>query len=359
MPRQAWRHAAQPCTSPRSRGTAVARAAPPVRRRPSPPPTHIHERDQQRQDDCGAGVGRGQGSGVRLWRSGGAARVLKVGDQAVEEAALGALRHRFDQRRPSKPAPRQITAKSVELQHAVDLDLRERRRQTDEVSLLFCRYAQRLYGEGREAYLAIEAGRTSPSITPRIDAGNSRGINHMVAGMGRTTVTSRTSREPHAAVNRASSHGCPGGRGSGAPRPGAPGRRVEALGGRRGTSGRPGRGRPRMSKCGRVSVPAIAPTIVSVVSRRRTLVQPRYAGRHVLVSGLMTSLSTAGHIGPVLEPLPRCVDVNGHRAQPPRRRQLPRREQDRKPASAFPVRQGEQLDFALALENVEGHEVGE
>ncbi|MFJ8856759.1 hypothetical protein, partial [Streptomyces sp. NPDC102437] len=67
------------------------------------------------------------------------------------------------QHRPLKPAP---AAKSAELQQAVDLDLQERRQQTGEAILLFSQCAQRLYGEGREAYLAIEAGRSSLSITP-------------------------------------------------------------------------------------------------------------------------------------------------------------------------------------------------
>jgi uncharacterized protein YydD (DUF2326 family) len=83
-------------------------------------------------------------------------------------------------RQTLEASTRQITAKSLELQQAVDLDLQERRQQTDEAILLFSRYAQRLYGEGREAYLAIEAGRTSLNITPRIDADDSRGINNMV-----------------------------------------------------------------------------------------------------------------------------------------------------------------------------------
>ncbi|MEV6654871.1 DUF2326 domain-containing protein [Streptomyces sp. NPDC051219] len=62
----------------------------------------------------------------------------------------------------------------------MDTDLQERRQQTNEAILLFSQYAQRLYGEGREAYLAIEAGRSSLSITPRIDSDDSRGINNMV-----------------------------------------------------------------------------------------------------------------------------------------------------------------------------------
>ncbi|MFE5092316.1 hypothetical protein ACFRCI_18495 [Streptomyces sp. NPDC056638] len=65
----------------------------------------------------------------------------------------------------------------MELRQAVDIDLQERRRQTDEAILLFSHYAQRLYGEGRETYLAIEAGRNNLTITPCIDSDGSRGIS--------------------------------------------------------------------------------------------------------------------------------------------------------------------------------------
>ncbi|WSW01785.1 DUF2326 domain-containing protein [Streptomyces sp. NBC_01006] len=134
-------------------------------------------RRQERAD-----LGEDQARLLRELADGGALEALTALQTALgrEEAALGALRHRFDAAQALEASARQITAKSVELQHAVDLDLRERRQQTDEAILLFSRYAQRLYGEGRGAYLAIEAGRTSLSITPRIDADDSRGINNMV-----------------------------------------------------------------------------------------------------------------------------------------------------------------------------------
>lgn len=134
-------------------------------------------RRQERAD-----LGEDQARLLRELADGGALEALTALQTALgrEEAALGALRHRFDAAQALEASARQITAKSVELQQAVDLDLRERRRQTDEAILLFSRYAQRLYGEGREAYLAIEAGRSSLSITPRIDADDSRGINNMV-----------------------------------------------------------------------------------------------------------------------------------------------------------------------------------
>ncbi|WP_411111551.1 hypothetical protein [Streptomyces sp. c-19] len=60
------------------------------------------------------------------------------------EAALGALRHRFEAARTLGASARQITAKSIELQQAADTDLQERRQQTNEAILLFSQYAQRL-----------------------------------------------------------------------------------------------------------------------------------------------------------------------------------------------------------------------
>ncbi|WP_318839618.1 ABC-three component system protein [Streptomyces arboris] len=134
-------------------------------------------RRQERAD-----LGEDQARLLRELADGGALEALTALQTALgrEEAALGALRHRFDAAQALEASARQITAKSVELQQAVDLDLRERRQQTDEAILLFSRYAQRLYGEGREAYLAIDAGRNSLSITPRIDADDSRGINNII-----------------------------------------------------------------------------------------------------------------------------------------------------------------------------------
>ncbi|MEK8141664.1 ABC-three component system protein [Streptomyces sp. M10(2022)] len=137
----------------------------------------LASRRQERAD-----LGEDQARLLRELADGGALEALTALQTALgrEEAALGALRHRFDAAQALEASARQITAKSVELQQAVDLDLRERRQQTGEAILLFSQYAQRLYGEGREAYLAIEAGRSSLSITPRIDADDSRGINNMV-----------------------------------------------------------------------------------------------------------------------------------------------------------------------------------
>ncbi|MFD3780289.1 ABC-three component system protein [Streptomyces sp. NPDC058612] len=129
-----------------------------------------------------ARLGEDQARLLRELADGGALGALTALQTALgrEEAALGALRHRFEAAQTLEASARQITAKSVELQQAVDTDLQERRQQTNEAILLFSQYAQRLYGEGREAYLAIQAGRSSLTITPRIDSDDSRGIASMV-----------------------------------------------------------------------------------------------------------------------------------------------------------------------------------
>ncbi|MFE6555469.1 ABC-three component system protein [Streptomyces sp. NPDC057746] len=129
-----------------------------------------------------ARLGEDQARLLRDLAEGGALGALTALQTALgrEEAALAALRHRFEAAQTLEASARQITTKSVELQQAVDTDLQERQQQTNEAILLFSQYAQRLYGQGREAYLAIEAGRSSLSITPRIDSDDSRGISNMV-----------------------------------------------------------------------------------------------------------------------------------------------------------------------------------
>ena len=58
----------------------------------------------------------------------------------------GALRHRYDAAQTLESSSRQITAKRIELQQAVETDLDEREQQTREATLLFSRFAQALYG---------------------------------------------------------------------------------------------------------------------------------------------------------------------------------------------------------------------
>ncbi|MET8626338.1 ABC-three component system protein [Kitasatospora sp. NPDC004669] len=128
-----------------------------------------------------ARLGDEQARLLRQLAEGGALEALTALQQAMarEEAALGALRHRYDAAQTLEASSRQITAKRIELQQELDADIDERSEQTREATLLFSRFAQALYGT-REAFLAIEAGRHSLNVTPRIDSDGSRGIGNMV-----------------------------------------------------------------------------------------------------------------------------------------------------------------------------------
>lgn len=128
-----------------------------------------------------ARLGEEQARILRTLAEGGALEALTALQQALarEEATLEALRHRYDAAQTLEASSRQITAKRIELQQSMETDLDERGQQTREATLLFSRFAQALYGT-REAFLAIQAGRESLTITPRIDSDDSRGIGNMV-----------------------------------------------------------------------------------------------------------------------------------------------------------------------------------
>ncbi|MFF2956756.1 ABC-three component system protein [Kitasatospora sp. NPDC057965] len=128
-----------------------------------------------------AALGDEQARLLRALAEGGALEALTALQQALarEEAALAALRHRFEAAQTLESSARQIKAKRIELQQAVETDLDERSQQRREATELFSRFAQALYGT-RDAYLAIQAGPESLTITPRIDSDNSRGIGNMV-----------------------------------------------------------------------------------------------------------------------------------------------------------------------------------
>ncbi|MGO4417769.1 ABC-three component system protein, partial [Streptomyces sp. MCAF7] len=129
-----------------------------------------------------ARLGEEQSRLLRVLHDGGALEALTALQQALarEQAALEALRHRYEAAQTLEASARQITAQRLQLQQAVTTDLDERAEQTSEATLLFSQYAQRLYGEGREAYLAIEAGPSSLQIRPHIHSDDSRGIGNMV-----------------------------------------------------------------------------------------------------------------------------------------------------------------------------------
>jgi uncharacterized protein YydD (DUF2326 family) len=98
----------------------------------------LTERLQSRRAER-ARLGEDQACLLRDLAEGGALEALTALQTALgrEEAALQALRHRFEADPTLEASARQITAKSVELQQAVDTDLQERRRQTDEAIPLF------------------------------------------------------------------------------------------------------------------------------------------------------------------------------------------------------------------------------
>ncbi|MFI0592397.1 ABC-three component system protein [Streptomyces griseus] len=129
-----------------------------------------------------SGLGEEQARLLRVLNDGGALEALTALQQAMarEQASLEALRHRYDAAQTLEASARQITTQRIQLQQAVSTDLDERFEHTSEATLLFSQYAQRLYGQGREAYLAIEAGPNSLQIRPHIHSDDSRGISSMV-----------------------------------------------------------------------------------------------------------------------------------------------------------------------------------
>jgi uncharacterized protein YydD (DUF2326 family) len=99
---------------------------------------------------------------------------------AREVADLEALRNRYAAASALEASAREIAGMRLQMQADMTRDLEERVSQTTEATLLFGEYAQALYGQGREAYLAIDAGRNALKISPRIDSDESRGIGNMV-----------------------------------------------------------------------------------------------------------------------------------------------------------------------------------
>ncbi|MFJ2444398.1 ABC-three component system protein [Streptomyces sp. NPDC087658] len=143
--------------------------------------TEISERLEARRAERSR-LGEEQARLLRVLNDGGALEALTALQQAMarEQATLEALKHRYDAAQTLEASARQITTQRLQLQQAVSTDLDERFEHTTEATLLFSQYAQRLYGQGREAYLAIEAGPNSLQIRPHIHSDDSRGISSMV-----------------------------------------------------------------------------------------------------------------------------------------------------------------------------------
>jgi uncharacterized protein YydD (DUF2326 family) len=127
-------------------------------------------------------LGREQTEILRTLNDGGALQALTSLQTVLarEVSDLEALRNRYEAAAALESSAREIASMRLELQEEMTHDLDERVVQTSEATLLFGEFAQALYGEGRSAYLAIEAGRNSLKIVPRIDSDDSRGIGNMV-----------------------------------------------------------------------------------------------------------------------------------------------------------------------------------
>lgn len=117
---------------------------------------------------------------LRQLSEGGALEALTTLQMALgrEEAALGALAHRFEAAQAVEAGTRELAAERVELEREVANDIQDRRFQVDQATLLFNSLVGRLYAD-RHAYLAIDAGATSLKIDPKISGDRSQGITRM------------------------------------------------------------------------------------------------------------------------------------------------------------------------------------
>ncbi|QIP73207.1 ABC-three component system protein [Streptomyces sp. VN1] len=127
-------------------------------------------------------LGAELGSVLHTLDEGGALEALTALQQALaqKQAFVEALRHRYEAAQTLEAGALEIKAKRLQLQTALKSDLDERVRQTDEATVLFSEFAQRLYEPGRLAYLEFDAGPSSLKIVPHVDSDDSRGINNMV-----------------------------------------------------------------------------------------------------------------------------------------------------------------------------------
>lgn len=127
-------------------------------------------------------LGAEQSGLLRLLNEGGALEALTSLQTVLarEISRMEGLRSRYEAAAALEASSREIAGTRLELQDEMTRDLDGREAQTAEATLLFGEFAQHLYGEGRSAYLAIDAGRNSLKIVPRIDSDESRGIGNMV-----------------------------------------------------------------------------------------------------------------------------------------------------------------------------------
>jgi uncharacterized protein YydD (DUF2326 family) len=112
---------------------------------------------------------------------GGALEVLTTLQKvlAQEEARFGALEHRLAAAEAVEDSSQEIESARVELTREMQVDLDERQEKITEATLLFYDLARALYGKDRSAFLAVEAGKNSLKIVPKINSDASQGINKM------------------------------------------------------------------------------------------------------------------------------------------------------------------------------------
>ncbi|MGY4767543.1 ABC-three component system protein [Kribbella sp. CWNU-51] len=127
-------------------------------------------------------LGEEQARVLRLLNEGGALEALTALQEILgqERATLEALRHRYEAAVALEASAAEIKAERGKLEAEIRMDLRERDRIITDVNMRFLGYANRLYGENREAYLDIDPTATSLKISPHIDSQDSRGIGNMV-----------------------------------------------------------------------------------------------------------------------------------------------------------------------------------
>lgn len=127
-------------------------------------------------------LGEEQASLLRTLNEGGALDALTALQEslAYEKATLEALRNRFEAAQTLEESKAEIKAERSRLESEVRTDLRERNQIVDDINVRFLRYANRLYGSEREAYVEIAPAPSYLKIVPHIDSKDSRGIGNMV-----------------------------------------------------------------------------------------------------------------------------------------------------------------------------------
>ena len=127
-------------------------------------------------------LGDQQAQILQTLNDGGALDALTAMQELLsrERATLAALRFRFDAAQSLEASRAEIAADRNALEAEMRTDIRERERMISDITILFLKYAQRLYGDGRTAYLEFDPTSTQLKIVPHIDSQDSRGIGNMV-----------------------------------------------------------------------------------------------------------------------------------------------------------------------------------